>query len=132
MFYGRQDDRKHYEKIARGVEGLDSKFRAEVFAGQFPRPRKDSQNAKSGLLIRVYEIDSSVGWTFWVNPVDENWVFLRSMKFDGKWEHSPNERAWHVGSDLWHWKHEEDLVHYRNFPLTTARLFFRDGPLGSD
>lgn len=64
MFYGRQDDRKHYEKIARGVEGLDSKFRAEVFAGQFPRPRKDSQNAKSGLLIRVYEIDSSVGWTF--------------------------------------------------------------------
>jgi hypothetical protein len=128
VFYGRQDDRKHYEKIAREIQAIDSNLVAEVFAGEFPFPRGGGSTPKSGLLIRVYEVASTVGWSFWVNPEDENWVFIRASKASGTWECSSTERGWHVGHELFHWNQEEDLVHFRNFAATTARLFLRDGP----
>lgn len=132
--FGKQNDTKHYAKVADHIRRINPNLRAEVVEEVLPIP--DNQwrlPVESGLVIRVskpsdpVEKGITLGWGFWVNPFDGNWAFRRAWISGGAWEY--RDAAWFVGQDLWHWNHDEDLLHYRNFPGTTALLFFRDGPL---
>lgn len=132
--FGKQDDIKHYAKVADHIARINPHLRAEVVEEVLPIPESQwSSPAISGLVIRVSNPSDTVdkgithGWGFWVNPFDGNWVFRRAWISAGAWEY--RDTAWFVGQDVWHWNHDEDLLHYRNFPGTTALLFFRDGPL---
>jgi len=105
----------------------------QVEVGQELLPNPTSQSNPEGLVIRVTNSNDRAvnggtqGWGFWVNPFDGNWAFRTAWIEEGAWEY--RDAVWFVGDELWHWNHDEDLLHYRSFPGTTALLFFRDGPL---
>jgi hypothetical protein len=132
--YGKNDDVKHYRKVSAQILKINRRLEVNIVDGVFPvLSHKNSAGNKSGLIIRVLNPRDLVGeqtvkgWGFWVNPLDGNWAFRLAWIDAGVWDF--REGVWSVGQDLWHWNHDEDLVHYRNFASTTARLFFRDGPL---
>ncbi len=129
--YGKQDDIKHYGKVAHHIRRGNPDLQVEVVQELLPNPT--SQSNPEGLVIRVTNSNDRAvngvtqGWGFWVNPFDGNWAFRTARIEEGAWEY--RDAVWFVGDELWHWNHDEDLLHYRNFPGTTALLFFRDGPL---
>lgn len=123
MLYGKANDPKHYEKIARHVMALSPKHRAYVDTAETESPNGQPM---SYLEIKVYENFDNVGHRFWVNP------------FEG-----PLRNCWVYREDSWKETLKEigepgplgafgdkKPFSYRNLAKTTATFFFYPfGPL---
>ncbi len=129
--YGKQNDLKHYEKVAKQIKKINPDIAVEVVSQELPIPEdQPDARAQNGLVIRAKPRLSDWEWRygFWVNPDDECWVFRRGFGEGDRWEYSGGLQWINkgiFGEDLF----DETGLHYRHFASVTALRFFRNGPL---
>lgn len=129
--YGKPDDRKHYEKIAKEIRKINGNVEVQVVAQDFPLPEDDPRlGTQRGLVIRTARKYPDWEWrhVFWVNPEDGCWVFRRGWGEGEHWEYSENLKWLKkgiFGDDMF----DDSGLHYRHFASVTAMRFFRNGPL---
>ena len=132
--YGKQNDEKHYQKIATEICKLNNNIVVDVVVQSFPLPDDDPARGRdSGLLLRTKERfqESEFRFGFWVNPFDELWVFRRGWGEGENWEFLDNLQWVKKGIYCGDMFNGDEGFHYRNFARTTAIAFFRNGPLNT-
>lgn len=133
MLYGKANDRKHYEKIARHVMALSPKHKAYVGTSQ---TEGLSGELISYLEIKVYEDFEYIGHRFWVNPFEgplqDCWIYRESIpKENGEWVDVWKDTVREIGEPgpMGAFGQKKPFS-YRNFAKTTATFFFYPfGPL---
>lgn len=99
VFYGKANDLKHYEKIARHVMELSPRHKAFVDSTE----SVSSTGEKKGHLeIKVYVDFEHVGHRFWVSPFagpwHDTWIYVESVpKKDGEWVDVWKDTAMQIG-----------------------------------
>ncbi len=131
VFYGKANDLKHYEKIARHVTQMSRTHKA------FVDTRENvslSGEKKRHLEIKVYTDFEHIGYRFWVDPFEgewkDTWIYRESVpQENGEWNDVWKDTARQIGEPGPMGEYgERRPFYYTNFAKTTAVFFFR--PLG--
>ncbi len=99
MLFGKADDLKHYQAIARHVMEISPRHTAVVESTVSTNP---SGQEKTHLKIKVWVDFEHVGHRFWVSPFagpwQDTWIYRESMpKKDGEWVRWTTRQPMEIG-----------------------------------